>query len=487
MADDRLDSSKFYKGDRMMTPEDVLEMAKENGAKVVDLRFIDCPGVWNHFSVPVSELDEASFEDGFGIDGSSISGWRPIDNSDLLAVPDANTAKMDPFYKEPTLVMIADAVDPITREAYSRDPRYIAKKAESYLKSTGIGDTAFFGPEPEFFIFDSIRFESSKHMAFYEIDSVEGAWNSGRDENPNLGYKPKHQGGYYPVPPADKFHDLRTEMMLTLERLGIDVECQHHEVACAGQSEIDMRFKPMLEMADQLMWFKYVLKNVAHQNNHTVTFMPKPIFEDNGTGMHTHISIWKDGNPLFAGDKYAGISQEALYAIGGILKHAKAVCAFSNPTTNSYKRLVPGFEAPVNLAYSSRNRSAAIRIPMYSASPKAKRIEFRTPDPACNGYLAFSAMLMAVIDGIENKIDPGDPLEKNIYDLPPEELAEIDSAPGSLEEALMALKEDNAFLMKGDVFTPDFIDNWISYKMDNEVNPVRLRPHPHEFYLYYDL
>ncbi len=384
-------------------------------------------------------------------------------------------------------MLIGDIAEPITMESYSRDPRYITKKAETYLKSTGIGDTAYIGPEAEFFIFDNIQFESSSNRAFYEIDSIEGVWNTGRNEEPNLGYKPRHKEGYFPVPPMDKFQDLRTEMVLVLESLGIDIECQHHEVATAGQGEIDMRFKPLLQMADQLMWFKYVLKNVAHRHNRTVTFMPKPLFEDNGTGMHTHISIWNGDKPLFAGDQYAGVSQEALYAIGGILKHCKALCAFSNPTTNSYKRLVPGFEAPVNLAYSSRNRSAAIRIPMYSASPKAKRIEFRTPDPSCNGYLAFSAILMAVIDGIQNKMDPGEPLDKNIYDLPPEELAEVESAPGSLEEALDALKDDHEFLLKGDVFTQDVIDTWIEYKTENEVNPVKLRPHPHEFFLYFDI
>ena len=470
-----------------MTPKEVLDMAKENGAKVVDFRFMDFPGLWQHFSVPIRELEESSFEDGLGFDGSSIRGWQPIHASDMLVIPDPSTAKMDPFYEAPTLVLICDIADPMTREPYTRDPRNIVKKADAYLKSSGIGDTAYIGPEAEFFIFDDIRFESSRFGAFYEIDSIEGTWNTGRDEGPNLGYKPRHKEGYFPVPPTDKFQDLRTEMVLTLEELGIETEAQHHEVATAGQSEIDMRFKPLLQMADQLMWFKYVLKNVAYRNNHTVTFMPKPLFEDNGTGMHTHISIWKGDQPLFAGDKYAGVSQEALYAISGILKHARALCAFTNPTTNSYKRLVPGFEAPVNLAYSSRNRSAAVRIPMYSTSPKAKRIEFRTPDPSCNGYLAFSAILMAVIDGIQNKVDPGDPLDKDIYNLPPEELAEIPSAPGSLEEALDALKADQEFLLKGDVFTRDAIDMWIDYKTTNEVNDVKLRPHPHEFYLYYDI
>ncbi|MFP4226809.1 MAG: type I glutamate--ammonia ligase [Desulfobacterales bacterium] len=471
----------------MTTPSDVVKLIKDKNIRVVDIRFMDFPGVWQHFTVPSTEFEESSFEDGFGFDGSSIRGWQPINASDMLVVPDAGTMKMDPFFEEPTMVLIGNIVDPVTLEPYSRDPRHIAQKADAYLKQSGIGDTAFIGPEAEFFIFDDVRFESARNHSFYMVDSEEGIWNSGRDESPNLAYKPRHKEGYFPVPPMDKFQDMRTEMMLTLQDLGIDVECQHHEVATSGQAEIDMRFKPLLEMGDQLVWFKYVLKNVARKHNRTVTFMPKPLFEDNGTGMHTHISLWRDGEPLFAGDKYAGLSQEALYAMGGILKHCKALCAFANPTTNSYKRLVPGFEAPVNLAYSSRNRSAALRIPMYSASPKAKRIEFRTPDPSCNGYLAFSALLMAVIDGIENKIDPGDPLDKNIYDLPPEELAEIDSTPGSLDEALMALDEDHEFLLKGDVFTPDVIERWIEYKSENEADAVRLRPHPHEFYLYFDI
>ena len=470
-----------------MTPEQVLTMAEDRGSKVVDIRFMDFPGIWQHFTVPLSELSISSFTEGFGFDGSSIRGWQPIHASDMLVIPDPGTARMDPFYEVPTLVLIGNIVDPITMEPYSRDPRNIAKKAEIYLQSTGIGDTIYIGPEAEFFIFDDVRFKSEKNVSFYAIDSVEGIWNSGRNEEPNLGYKPRHKEGYFPVPPMDKFQDIRTEMLLTLESLGIDVECQHHEVATAGQAEIDMRFKPLLEMGDQMVWFKYVLKNVAHRHNHTVTFMPKPIFEDNGSGMHTHASIWKDGHPVFAGDQYAGISREALYAIGGILHHCNALCAFTNPTTNSYKRLVPGFEAPVNLAYSSRNRSAAIRLPMYSNSPKAKRIEFRTPDPSCNGYLAFSALLMAMLDGIENKMDPGEPLDKNIYDLPPEEAADIALAPGSLDEALESLADDQDFLLKGDVFTQDVIDKWIEYKTENEINAVKLRPHPHEFFMYYDI
>jgi len=471
-----------------MTPSEVLAFAKEQGAKAVDIRFMDFPGIWQHFTVPISELEESNFEDGYGFDGSSMRGWQPIHNSDMLVIPDPTTAKMDPFYKDSTLVLIGSIVDPVTREPYSRDPRGIAQKAETYLKSTGIGDTVYIGPEAEFFIFDGIQYDSnSPNMSFYEIDSVEGDWNTGRDEGPNLGYKPRSKQGYFPVPPTDSQHDLRSEMMLTLLALGIDIEAQHHEVATAGQAEIDMRFKTLLTMGDQLAWFKYVIKNVAYKNNKTVTFMPKPIYGDNGSGMHTHISIWNGDKPLFAGDKYGGMSQEAMWGIGGIMKHCGSLCAITNPTTNSYKRLVPGYEAPINLAYSGRNRSAAIRLPMYSTSPKAKRIEFRTPDPSCNGYLAFSAIMMAVLDGIQNKIDPGDPMDKNIYNLPPEELAKMGSAPGSLEEALACLKEDHDYLLKGDVFTQDVIDVWIDYKMENEVNPMRLRPHPHEFHLYYDI
>ena len=470
-----------------MTPKDVIAMAKENNVKVVDIRYMDFIGTWQHFSVPVGELGESAFEDGFGFDGSSMRAWQNIDNSDMLVIPEAGTAKIDPFFKVPTLAIIGNIHDPITMEAYSRDPRGIAKKVEQYIKSSGLGDTIYVGPEPEFFIFSNIRYSSEPNASFFEIDSSEAHWNTGSDEMPNLGYKIRPKHGYFPLPPADKYQDMRTEMMLTLEDLGIAMECQHHEVATAGQSEIDLRFDSLLNMGDSLAWFKYVLKNVAAKYNHTVTFMPKPLYGDNGTGMHTHMSFWKDGVPLFAGNKYAGMSQDALYAIGGIMKHCKALCAITNPTTNSYKRLVPGFEAPINLAYSSRNRSAAIRLPMYSGSPKAKRIEFRTPDPSCNGYLAFAAIAMAMIDGIQNKIDPGDPMDKNIYDLPPEELAEMESAPGSLEEALNALKQDHDFLLKGDVFTKDVIEYWIAYKMKNEVDPVRSRPHPHEFYLYYDI
>ena len=470
-----------------MTAKDIVEMVKEKNIRVIDIRYMDLPGTWQHFTVPACEFTESSFEDGFGFDGSSMRGWQSIDNSDMIVVPDPDTAVMDPFFEVPTLVVIGDIKDPITQEPYSRDPRYIARKVEQYVKSSGIGDTIFVGPEPEFFIFDNIRYASENNAAFYEIDSKEAIWNSDREEMPNIGYKIRHKHGYLPLPPSDQYQDMRTEMMLTLEDIGIKMERQHHEVATAGQGEIDLRYTNLLKMGDQLAWFKYVLKNVAAKYNNSVTFMPKPLFEDNGSGMHTHLSIWKDGKPLFAGNKYGGMSEMALFAIGGIMKHCKALCAITNPTTNSYKRLVPGFEAPINLAYSSRNRSAAIRLPMYSQSPSAKRIEFRTPDPSCNGYLAFSAMTMAMIDGIQNKIDPGDPMDKNIYDLPPEELAEMASAPASLEEALDALEQDHSFLLKGDVFTKDVIEKWIKYKRENEVVEVKRRPHPHEFFLYYDV
>ncbi len=470
-----------------MTPKQVVEFMKENGAQMVDFKFMDFVGIWQHFSVPISEFDEDTFEDGVGFDGSSIRGWQPIHASDMLIVPDPDTAKMDPFIAIPTLSLICNIVDPITKENYSRDPRNIARKAEAYLKSTGIGDTAYFGPEAEFFIFDDVRFDLSSNQSFYAVDSAEGVWNTGREEFPNLGYKPRHKEGYFPVPPTDSLNDLRNEMVMEMQKVGIRVEAQHHEVATGGQAEIDMRFDALVKMADKLQWFKYIIKNVAWRNGKTVTFMPKPLYGDNGSGMHTHQSIWKDGTNLFAGDKYGGLSQMALYYIGGLIKHARALSAFGNPTTNSYKRLVPGFEAPVNMAYSSRNRSAAIRIPMFSTNPKSKRVEYRTPDPSCNGYLAFAAFLMAGLDGIENKIDPGQPLDKDIYGLSPEELANIPSAPGSLEESLNALKEDHEFLLKGDVFTQDVIDKWIEYKTDAEVNAVRMRPVPIEFALYFDI
>ncbi len=469
-----------------MKPKDVIALAEKTGARMLDLKFLDFPGLWQHFGMPISHLTEDLFEDGVGFDGSSIRGWQPIHASDMLVIPDPTTARMDPFYKVPTLSLICDIADAVTREPYSRDPRNVARKAELYLKSLGIADTAFFGPEAEFFVFDDVRFDQTHNSGFYSVDSVEGRWNSGKDEGPNLGYKPRYKEGYFPVPPTDSLADLRNEMCLELEDLGIPVEAQHHEVATAGQCEIDMRFGPMREMGDMLMWFKYVVKNVARRNGRTVTFMPKPLFNDNGSGMHVHMSLWKDGEPLFAGDRYAGLSETALHYIGGVLKHARAICAFSNASTNSYRRLVPGFEAPINLAYSSRNRSASVRIPVGSVSPKAKRVEFRTPDPSCNPYLAFSALLMAGLDGIENRIDPGEPLDKDIYSLSPEELKDVPNTPFSLNQALEALREDHEFLLRGDVFTEDVISEWISYKMEREVKPVLLRPVPHEFALYYD-
>ena len=470
-----------------MTPKEVLALCREKDVKAVDLRFMDFPGLWQHFTIPVNKLEEDLFEDGVGFDGSSIRGWQGIHESDMLVVPQADTAVMDPFSPLPTLILICNIQDPITREDYTRDPRNVARKAVNYLKSTGIADTAYFGPEAEFFIFDDVRFDQTENQAFYHVDSIEGQWNRGKDEGPNLGYKLRHKEGYFPVPPADQMMDIRNEMMQTLIDAGIDVEAQHHEVGTAGQAEIDLRFQELVTMADQMMLYKYIIKNVAKLHNKSVTFMPKPIFNDNGSGMHTHISLWKDEKPLFAGDSYAGLSESALYAIGGILKHAPSILAFTNPTTNSYKRLVPGFEAPVNLAYSQRNRSACCRIPMYSPSPKAKRVEFRCPDPSCNPYLAFSALLMAAIDGIQNKLNPGDPLDKDLYDLPPEEAAEVRQTPGSLDEVLKALSDDHDFLLRGDVFTADVVETWIDYKTESEVDPLRLRPHPYEFCMYYDI
>ena len=470
-----------------MTPKEVIEFANSKSAVMFDIKFLDLPGIWQHCSYPMSELTEDMFTEGLGFDGSSIRGWQAIHASDMLLIPDTTTAIMDPFTKYPTLSLIANIVDPITRESYSRDPRYIAQKAEAYLKSTGIADTAYFGPEPEFFVFDDVRYHSDEGGAFYQVDSSEAQWNTGRDEGPNLGYKPRYKEGYFPVAPTDSMVDLRAEMVMVMQECGLQIEAQHHEVATAGQNEIDMRFTDMVSMADNLMLFKYIIKNVARRNNKSATFMPKPVWNDNGSGMHVHQSLWQDGKPLFAGDGYGGLSQLGLHYIGGILKHAKALAAIVAPTTNSYKRLVPGFEAPVNLAYSSRNRSAAIRIPTYSPSPKAKRIELRFPDPSCNGYIAFSAMLMAGLDGVQNKIDPGDPLDKDIYGLSPEELAEVPSLPSTLEHALDELEADHDFLLKGDVFTQDLIDKWIEYKRENEVSALALRPHPYEFTMYYDI
>ncbi len=470
-----------------MVAKEVIEYAKQNNARMVDFKFMDFPGTWQHFSVPIEQLSIDTFETGVGFDGSSIRGWQPIQASDMLVVPDPTTAVMDPFTEVPTLSLICNIHDPITKEPYTRDPRNIAIKAATYLKNTGIADTAYFGPEAEFFIFDDVRFYQEAHTGFFIVDSVEGQWNSGREENPNLGYKPRHKEGYFPVAPTDSLHNLRTEMVLELQNIGIGVEAQHHEVATAGQAEIDMKYAHLVKMGDHLTWFKYIIKNVAHRHGKTVTFMPKPVFGDNGSGMHCHMSLWKGDKPLFSGDRYAGLSETALYFVGGILRHARAICALSNPTTNSYKRLVPGFEAPVKLAYSSRNRSAAVRIPMYSSNPKTKRVEFRTPDPSCNGYLAFSTMLMAGIDGIENRIDPGEPLDRDIYSLSPQELAEVPSAPASLSESLDALEADHSFLLKGDVFTEDVIHTWLEYKRERELKEINVRPVPYEYLLYYDI
>jgi len=469
------------------TPKDVLALMASEHVQIVDLRFMDFPGLWQHFSVPAHEIEEDTFDKGLGFDGSSIRGWRAINESDMIVKPVPESAFIDPFTQHKTLVMICNICDPVTGEDYTRDPRNIARKAVNFLKSTGIADVAYLGPEAEFFVFDDIRFDQNVHEGYFHIDSIEGRWNTGRAENPNLGYKPRYKEGYFPVPPTDSLQDIRSEMLLTMMQIGMDMECQHHEVATGGQCEIDMRFAPLVEMADNVLKYKYVVKNVAKKYNKTVTFMPKPLFGDNGSGMHCHMSLWKGNTNLFAGDGYAGLSETALYAIGGLLKHAPAVLAFACPTTNSYKRLVPGFEAPVNLAYSQRNRSAAVRIPMYSTSPKAKRLEFRCPDPSCNPYLAFSAMLMAAVDGIQKKIHPGEPLDKDIYDLPPEEAKLVPQTPGSLRDALNALRNDHEFLLKGDVFTPDVIDTWIEYKMTNEVIALDLRPHPWEFALYYDI
>lgn len=471
----------------MSDAKKVLEYAKSNNAVMVDLRFCDLPGTWQHTSVPIHRLDEDAFEDGFGFDGSSIRGFQPINASDMLLQPDPATAQMDPFTEQPTLVLVCNVVDPITKEPYSRNPRYIAQKAAAYLKQTGLGDTAYFGPEAEFFVFDDVKYEIQNNGGFHEVDSVEGAWNTGREESPNLGHKIGFKGGYFPCAPNDSLMDWRTTTSQLLMDVGIEVEVHHHEVATAGQCEIDMKYNSIVEMADQLLWFKYVIKNSARMAGKTATFMPKPLYGDNGSGMHCHQSIWRDGKPLFAGDRYAGMSEMALHYIGGLLAHAPAICALTNPTVNSYRRLVPGYEAPVNLAYSSRNRSASIRIPMYSASPKAKRLEARFPDPSCNPYLAFSAMLMAGIDGIQRKLDPGDPLDKDIYSLSPEELKGVPTVPGSLSEALTALENDHEFLLKGDVFTKDLLEEWVSYKRIKEVDPIRLRPTAMEFAMYYDV
>ena len=470
------------------TPAEVLSLAKTEGVEIVDFRFCDLPGLMQHFSAPAHQLTEDGFDEGYGFDGSSIRGFQEIQESDMLLIPDPSTAYIDPFTQHKTLNINCFVRDPVTGESYSRDPRYVAKKAEDYLSSTGIADTAYFGPEAEFFIFNDIRFSQDTHSAMYAIDSVEGIWNSDKDEAPNLGFKPRYKEGYFPVPPMDHFQDLRSEMVLTMERLGIEIEIQHHEVGTAGQAEIDMRFDTMLRMADKLMLYKYVVKNVARANGLSATFMPKPLFQDNGSGMHCHQSLWMGSDPLFYDEKgYAGLSDMGRWYIGGLLKHAPAILAFAAPTTNSYKRLVPGYEAPVNLVYSQRNRSACCRIPLYSKSPKAKRVEFRCPDPSANPYLAFAAMLMAGLDGVTNRIEPPAPVDKDLYDLPPEELAKVPQVPGSLDESLAALERDQDFLKAGGVFTDDLIETWIGYKRLHEIDAVRLRPHPWEFMLYYDI
>jgi glutamine synthetase len=471
------------------SPSDVLKLGQQSGAQFVDIRFSDLPGLMQHFSMPFEEFTEDAFEEGFGFDGSSIRGFQEIQESDMILVPDANTAVMDPFRQHPTMIIHAYVKDPLTGEFYSRDPRYIARKAEDYLKGTGIADVAYFGPEAEFYIFDSIRFDQNQHSSFHFIGAVEGVWNSGAEEGGrNLGYKPRYKEGYFPVPPMDHYQDLRSEMVLELRNLDIPVEVHHHEVGTAGQSEIDMGFGSLLEMADRLMLYKYVVKNVALRHGKTVTFMPKPIFQDNGSGMHVHQSLWKDDESLMWDELgYAQLSDIARWYIGGLLEHAPALLALCAPTTNSFKRLVPGYEAPVNLVYSQRNRSAAVRIPLYSKSPKSKRIEFRCPDAACNPYLAFPALLMAGLDGIKNKTEPPEPMDKDLYELPPEELANVPQVPGSLDAALDALEADHDFLLQGGVFTQDVIDHWIDYKRVHEVDELRLRPHPWEFYLYYDI
>jgi len=470
-----------------MDADEVIKLIEEGRVEVVDLRFMDFPGLWQHFSVPARKVTRASLEEGFGIDGSSVRGWQAINESDMLIFPDPSTAVIDPFSEVPTLIMNCTIADPITRENYPRDPRFTAIKAERYLQSSGIGDAAYFGPEAEFFVFDDIRYDSTPNACYYFLDSAEGHWNTGRVENPNLGYKIRLKEGYFPVPPADSMQALRNEMMLTMQRCGLDVECHHHEVASGGQAEIDLKYDTLVRIADHLLLYKYIVKNVARRHGKSATFMPKPIFGDNGSGMHVHFSIWKGGEPLFAGDGYGGLSEVGLWAIGGLIKHGRALVAITSPTTNSYRRLVPGFEAPVNLAYSCRNRSVAIRIPMISPNPAARRIEFRCPDPSCNPYFAFSAMLMAALDGIRNRIDPGEPLDKNIYELPPQELARIPSTPGSLEEALEELERDHEFMLQGDLFSQDVIETWINWKREKAILPVQLRPHPYEFELYYDL
>jgi glutamine synthetase len=475
-------------GLKFKSPNDVIELCREKKVRIVDFRFTDLPGQMQHFSIPITELEHGLFEDGIGFDGSSIRGFQAIHESDMLLVPDATTAFVDPILKITTLAIICDVVDPVTRERYWRDPRFVAQKAERYLQSSGIADISYFGPEAEFFVFDNIRFDQDSHSGYYFVDSDEGIWNSGRDGKPNLGYRPRCKEGYFPLPPMDSLQDLRSEAILKMQEAGIDIEVHHHEVATAGQGEIDMHYQSLTRMADQLMVYKYILKNVAQQHGKTVTFMPKPLFGDNGSGMHVHVSLWQGGeNLVYDPEGYAQISLTAMYFIGGLLQHSPSLLALCAPTTNSYRRLVPGYEAPVNLAYSQRNRSACVRIPVYSTSPKAKRIEYRCPDSSCNPYLAFAGILMAGLDGIEKRLDPGMPMDVDIYELPPEEAARVKTVPGGLEEVLEALEADHDYLLKGEVFSQDLLDNWIEYKREKEIDAVRLRPHPYEFHLYFDV
>jgi len=471
------------------TADEVLRYIRDEGVQFVDVRFCDLPGVMQHFTVPAGSVDEDFFVNGQMFDGSSIRGFQAIHESDMQLIPDPATAFVDPFRAAKTLAMNFSIVDPFTKEKYSRDPRNIALKAEAYLKESGIADTVYFGPEAEFYVFDDVRFETKQNAGYYYIDSIEGAWNTGRvEDGGNRGYKTRYKGGYFPVPPADHYADLRDSMVTALGGVGIEVERAHHEVGTAGQAEINYKFDSLLHAGDSLMLFKYVVKNVAWAAGKTATFMPKPLFGDNGSGMHCHQSLWKDGSPLFYDELgYAGLSDTARFYIGGLLKHTPSLLAFTNPTVNSYHRLVPGFEAPVNLVYSQRNRSAAVRIPVTGTSPKAKRLEFRVPDPSCNPYLAFSAMMMAGLDGIRAKTEPATPIDKDLYELPPDEHADIPTVPASLPAVLDALEADHAFLLEGGVFTPDLIETWIEYKRDNEIDPIRLRPHPHEFELYYDI
>jgi glutamine synthetase len=473
------------------SPKEVLAMAKDLQVKMVDFKFVDLPGLWQHFSIPVEEFSESLFNEGIGFDGSSIRGFQKINESDMLLLPDPDTAFLDPACTIPTLSVVCDVVEPGTMERYSRDPRFIAKKAEAYLTASSIATTAYFGPEVEFYIFNSIRFGQDARSGFYEIDSDEGIWNSSRNGVPNLGYRPRFKEGYFPVPPMDKLQDLRSEIVLELQKAGIKVEVHHHEVGTAGQAEIDMRFGTLVQMADQVLKYKHIVKNVCYRNGHTATFMPKPLFGDNGSGMHTHQSLWNGDTPLFYDRSgYALLSEMARHYIGGLLKHAPAILAFAAPTTNSYRRLVPGYEAPINLVYSQRNRSACVRIPTYSNSPKARRIEFRAPDPSCNPYLAFSAMLMAGLDGIVNRIEPPAPVDEDLYELAAHTNGsglKIQSTPGSLAEVLDALEKDHEFLLRGGVFTRDLIEEWIRFKRERELEPIALRPHPYEFHLYYDI